>query len=151
MIKTITNVAYLPEVALITINNIPNSVDAVADILGKISDMKISVDMICQTAPYKEKINLSFTIHQDDLQDIIAALPRLRQTEPSISIDVNGNNTKLILTGEGMRSTYGVAAEVFAALKEAKIGVKLITTAETEISCLIDIKDVEKAKQLFKN
>ena len=58
MIKTITSVSYLEDVALVTVNHIPNSTRNIAFILNEIASRGITVDMICQTAPYKEKINL---------------------------------------------------------------------------------------------
>ena len=151
MIKTITSVDYLEGVALVTVNNIPNSTKNVSFILNEIASRDVSVDMICKTAPYKDKINLSFTVPQDNLSDVIAAVGAFRTVGPDISTDLNGNNTKIILVGEGMRNTSGVAAELFELLTEAEIGVKLITTGETEISCLIDIKDVEKVKKILGN
>lgn len=150
MIKTITTVNYLEDVALVTVNNIPNSTKNVSFILNEIANRDITVDMICQTAPYKDKINLSFTVPQDSLGDLIAATPAFKELSPEISTDLNGNNTKFILIGEGMRNISGVAAELFELLSDNDIKVKLITTGETEISCLIDIKDVEKTKALLK-
>ena len=151
MIKTITQIEYLEDVALVTINNIPNKTENVSFILNEIASRDVTVDMICQTAPYKDKINLSFTVPQDNLSDVIAATNAFRSVAPDISTDLNGNNTKFILIGEGMRNTPGVAAELFALLASADISVKLITTGETEISCLIDIKDVDKARDILKN
>ena len=49
-----------------------------------------------------------------------------------------------------MRKEYGVAAELFKILADENISIKLITTAETEISCLIDIKDIDRVKELLK-
>lgn len=151
MIKTITSISYLEDVALVTINNIPNSTKNIAFILNEIASRGVTVDMICQTAPYKEKINLSFTVPQDSLSEVIAATTAFRSVSSEISTDLNGNNTKIILIGEGMRNTSGVAAELFDLLAEHNIPVKLITTGETEISCLLDIKDVDRAKELLKN
>lgn len=151
MIKTITDIAYLEDVALITVNNIPNTVAYVSRILNIIAEKEITVDMICQTAPYKDKINLSFTIPEENMRDIISCTAAFQSISPSISTDFNGNNIKVILTGAGMRNTYGVAAEVFQLFAENDIGVKLITTAETEISCLIDIKDIDKTRKLLQN
>ncbi len=150
MIKTITSVDYLEDVALVTVNNIPNSTKNVSYILNEIASRDVTVDMICQTAPYKDKISLSFTVPQDSLSDVISATTAFKAVSPDISTDLNGNNTKFILIGEGMRNTSGVAADLFELLSGADIPVKLITTGETEISCLIDIKDVEKAKELLK-
>ena len=150
MIKTITSVSYLEDVALVTVNHIPNNTKNIAFILNEIASRGITVDMICQTAPYKEKINLSFTVPQDSLSDLVSATTAFRSVSPEISTDLNGNNIKIILIGEGMRNTSGVAAELFELFAENDILVKLITTGETEISCLLDIKDIEKAKELLK-
>ena len=149
MIKTITDIGYLEDVAMVTVNNIPNTPQCLSSILNEISNRHITVDMICKTAPYKDKINLSFTVPQESLAEVIGATAAFKALSPDISTDVNGNNTKVILSGAGMRSTYGVAAELFQLLSDANIPIKLITTAETEISCLIDIKDIEKVKTLL--
>ncbi len=150
MIKTITSVSYLEDVALVTVNNIPNDVKNVSYILNEIASRDVTVDMICQTAPYKNTINLSFTVPQDSLSDLISATTAFKKLSSDISTDLNGNNTKIILVGEDMRNTSGVAAQLFSLLSEANIPVKLITTGETEISCLLDIKDIDKAKKLLK-
>ncbi len=150
MIPTITDISYLPDVALVTINNIPNTPENMAKILAEISDRAVTVDMICRTAPYKDKFTLSFTVPQENLADVIGATAAFKALSPEISTDLNGNNTKVILSGDGMRSTPGVATALFQLLADSDIPVKLITTAETEISCLIDIKDVERAKGLLK-
>ena len=149
MIKTITKVDYLPDVALVTINNIPNSPHNLAVILGEIAQRQVTVDMICQTAPYRNTINLSFTVPQDNLAEVIAATAVFKSLSPDISTDMNGNNIKVLFSGDKMRDTYGVAAELFLLFDQASIPVKLITTAETEISCLVDIRDVDRVKTLL--
>lgn len=151
MIKTITQIDYLEDVALVTVNNIPNLTKNVSFILNEIALRGVTVDMICQTAPYKDKINLSFTIPQDSMADVISATTAFRSVSSEISTDFNGNNTKIILFGEGMRNTSGVAAELFELLSGADVPVKLITTGETEISCLVDIKDIDTVKKLLKD
>ncbi len=151
MIKTITDIEFFSEIAIVTINNIPNDPSSVSRILGIIAENGISIDMISQTAPYKDSINLSFTLSEDDLPAVIGLTGKFKSLSPKVSADINGNNTKILLSGEGMRKEYGVAAELFALLAEQDISVKLITTAETEISCLIDIKDSEAAKKVLLN
>ncbi len=149
MWNDISNVTYTPDVAMITVNNIPNSVKYVAEILTEIADKSVVVDMISQTAPYKDKLSLSFTIAQEDLTSIVTCTAKFKALSADISTDINGNNTKIILSGKAMREKFGVAAKVMSVLAEHNIAVKLITTAEEEISCLIDIKDVDTAKRIF--
>ena len=149
MIKTITDIKFFSGIAIVTLNNIPNNPNSIAQILGIISENDISIDMISQTAPYKDSINLSFTLSEDDLAAVIGLTGKFKSLSPQISADINGYNTKILLSGEGMRYEPGVAAELFALLAEKDIQVKLITTAETEISCLIDIKDADTAKSIL--
>ena len=86
---------------------------------------------------------------EDDLAAVIGLTGKFKSLSPKVSADINGNNTKILLSGEGMRYEAGVAAELFALLAEEDIRVKLITTAETEISCLIDIKDTQAARKIL--
>ena len=51
------------------------------------------------------------------------------------------------VVGIGMRSHAGVAAQMFNALKEENINIKVITTSEIKISVLIDRKYLELAIQ----
>lgn len=150
MIQTVTQVSYLSHIALVTINNIPNTTENLARILGEISFRKVTVDMISRTAPNKDTFTLSFTVPQESLPEVIGATALFKKLGSGITTEVNGNNTKVILSGNGMRDTYGVAADLFRLLADNNISVKLITTAETEISFLIDIKDVERVKALLR-
>ena len=45
----------------------------------------------------------------------------------------------------GMETHPGIAAEMFEALYEANINIKMISTSEIKISVLIDSKDADKA------
>ena len=47
--------------------------------------------------------------------------------------------------GVGMRSHYGVADKMFAALAQAKVNIDTITTSEIRISCIVSEDDAEKA------
>ena len=55
--------------------------------------------------------------------------------------------TKISVIGIGMRSHAGVAAQMFRALKDEGINIKVITTSEIKISVLIDRKYMELAVQ----
>ena len=60
---------------------------------------------------------------------------------------VDTNVAKVSVVGIGMRSHAGVAAQMFNALKEENINIKVITTSEIKISVLIDRKYLELAIQ----
>ena len=60
---------------------------------------------------------------------------------------VDTNVSKVSVVGIGMRSHAGVAAQMFNALKDENINIKVITTSEIKISVLIDRKYLELAVQ----
>jgi aspartate kinase len=54
---------------------------------------------------------------------------------------------KVSVVGIGMRSHAGVASQMFKALRDEGINIKVITTSEIKISVLIDRKYMELAVQ----
>jgi len=52
---------------------------------------------------------------------------------------------KVSLIGAGMRSHPGVAAQMFRALADEGINLRLISTSPIKVSCLVPRGDVERA------
>ena len=52
---------------------------------------------------------------------------------------------KVSIVGAGMESHPGVAAEMFEALYEANINIRMIATSEIKISVLIDAENGDQA------
>ncbi|NLY43471.1 MAG: ACT domain-containing protein [Clostridiaceae bacterium] len=148
--NTITNLTVSSYVSLITLDSIPNKTSVLSEIFTTISDAGINIDMINQTAPYRGVVNVSFTISDDDLAKAITVLGQFKKKIPDLRVEVNSNNTKLSVYGEAMRNMPGVAAKLFTVLAENDIDIKLVTTSEVDISCLIYEKDTAKAVEAIK-
>lgn len=130
--KVITGIATCDDDAAITILDI--NIGYVSRLFEKIAFDGISVDMISQTAPFNEKVSVSFTIHKDDL---IECEQIVRCFVPKKNIIIDEDITKFSLVGLGMKNTSGVASKVFKIFNENNIVVKLITTSEIRITCAI--------------
>ena len=52
---------------------------------------------------------------------------------------------KVSIVGAGMQSHSGVASKMFEALSNNNINIKMISTSEIKISCIIDRADADKA------
>lgn len=128
-------------VTLITLVGIPVNNKDMAAIFTSLSDAAINVDMISQTSPLKGKINISFTLQDDDFFNAIGTLKSYKKNIKDLRIDVNSNNTKISLYDEEMPSKHGIAAKTMAILSEADIDIKMITTSEMDISYLIYASD----------
>ena len=131
--KVITGLATCDDDAAITIIDI--DMKNVLKLFEHIANDGISVDMISQTAPFNNKVNVSFTIAKEDLaqcKDIVKDYVSLD------SIVVDEDITKFSLVGLGMKHTSGVASKIFKIFSENDINVKLITTSEIRITCAIN-------------
>lgn len=134
--KVITGIATSDDDSAITINDF--RIEDVASLFEDIANKGISIDMISQTAPVEGKINVSFTIPNEDI-DLCKGIVKTYLNTENVSVD--SGLTKFSLVGLGMKDTSGVASKVFKIFKENNIIVKLITTSDIRITCAIDSKD----------
>ncbi|KNY25435.1 ACT domain-containing protein [Pseudobacteroides cellulosolvens] len=141
----VTDISVTYNVALVTVDNLPVDMKLVSDIFNSIAGQNINIDMINQAPPYRGRVNISFTIPSDDLVRAISTLNTFKKNAPGLKIEVDAQNTKLSVFGEGMKNLPGVAAKLFTILAQNGIDVKLVTTSEVDISFLIYEKDVDTA------
>jgi len=144
------NVAY--NVALITINNLPNDIKLVSEMFNAIAQKNINIDMISQAPPYRGNVNISFSTPASELVSALEALNNFKKKHAKeFRIEIDADNTKLQVYGEGMRNIPGVAARLYTLLADNGIEIKLVTTSEIDISYLIYEKDVDKAVRAIKH
>ena len=149
--EIVTKLSVTDNVTLVTLNNVPNNIKIIADIFSDVAKENINIDMISQTAPYRRKVNISFTMSDSDIAKVISTLGKYKKTIPKLHTEINSNNSKLSIYGEAMRNTPGIAAKLFALLSKNNIEIKLVTTSEVDISYLINEKDVEPAINSIKS
>lgn len=148
--KAITNISVSDNISLITINNLEDNTAMLPKIFAAIAQKGINVDMISLSPPYKNRMSLSFTVDNDFVSDAINLVGRFKETVPEIYCDINTNNSKIVVFGEEMKQTPGVAASVLDTLIAGGVEIKLITTAENEISLLVSDADVDPACGLLR-
>lgn len=130
-------------ITLITMRNIPNQMELIAEVFRCVSDKGINVDMITQTQAYKNKVDLSFTVEDDDLPAVIEALSVFKKD--GIVIDILSNCSKIVYIDEKMCVTPGYGAKIFTLLANKGIEALIITTSVTDISVLLEGDDLEPA------
>lgn len=148
--QAVSTVNIEHDVTLITLDSVPNQMSTISAIFTAIAEAQINIDMISQSTPYGGMVNISFSLPSQDLVKVINVLGNFKNEIPDLRVDVNANNSKLSIHGEGMRNTPGVAAKFFRLLDQKAIQIKLITTSEVDISCLIYERDMEKLEMVVK-
>ena len=141
---------FTDNVALVTLNNIKSDVNSLLKVFEIVSNEKICIDMISQTAPLNNSVNLSFTVDDSDTAKVIAIIYKFKEVFSSLTTQIISSNTKVLITSDRMRTEAGIATKVFALLAQENIPVLLITTSETEISLLVQEENALKVKEILK-
>ena len=63
--------------------------------------------------------------------------------ELGVKTVISSGNSKIIVADEAMKNQPGFASKIFGAAANAKTDIRMITTAETEISLLVPASDHE--------
>jgi aspartate kinase len=120
-----------------------------ARIFSNIAAAHIIVDMIVQNASIDETTDVSFTIHEDELENARTILMPVIGQMGAKRLNTTAGLAKLSVVGIGMRSHSGVAARMFECLGKSGINIELVSTSEIKIGVIIDEKDAERAAQLI--
>jgi len=134
--------------AKLTIAGVRDEPGIAGRIFSNIAAAHIIVDMIVQNASIGGTTDISFTIHEDELEDARKILMPVVGEIGAKRLNTASGMAKLSVVGIGMRSHSGVAARLFECLGKAGINIQLVSTSEIKIAVIIDEKDLERAAQL---
>lgn len=143
--KPVTGIATSDEDVAITIKDIYSDINILSNLFEVLASKKISIDMISQTAPIDGKVNVSFTIPKESLEECLNVIDDFAERE---NVYVDKDIDKFSVVGIGMKTSSGVAAKMFKLFSDNGIEVKMITTSQIRITCAIKQSDKEKAVQL---
>ena len=135
--------------AKLTITGVRDQPGIAGRIFSNIAAAHIIVDMIVQNASIGGTTDISFTIHEDELENARKILMPVVSEVGAKRLNTASGVAKLSVVGIGMRSHSGVAAHVFECLGKAGINIQLVSTSEIKIAVIIDEKDAERAAQLI--
>ncbi|WP_035235679.1 aspartate kinase [Desulfobacter vibrioformis] len=137
--------------ARITFKRVPDQPGISATVFGALAEAGISVDMIIQnsrtggeTDPGGET-DLTFTVTKDDFNRAMEISEKVADQINAGEIRTATEIAKISVIGLGMKSHSGVAAVMFKALAEENINIRMISTSEIRISCVILAKYAELA------
>src|SRR5881398_4208183 len=135
--------------AKLTIAGVPDKPGIAGRIFSNVAAAHIVVDMIVQNASISGTTDVSFTIHEDELENARKILMPVVGEIGAKRLNTASGVAKLSVVGIGMRSHSGVAARMFECLGRNGINIHLVSTSEIKIAVIIDEKDAERAARLI--
>lgn len=130
----VTGCSLMENQTQVFIKHLPVDYSLVRRIFEKVSTEGLNVDMI-SIINSEANLVVSFTIVESKKKHLQAALDKVLADLKDWDIEYHTGYIKVSIVGIGMRSGIGVASSFFKALQNVPI--KLVTTSEIAISCLI--------------
>ena len=147
--NVVAGVAHSRDEAKMTLISVADRPGIAAAIFGPLAGAGVNVDMIVQNISEEGRTDMTFSCPTDQVTRAEKAM-----TEAKARGEINFHDlvadtevAKISVVGIGMRSHAGVAAQMFQALRDEGINIKVITTSEIKISVLIERKYMELAVQ----
>ncbi|MEJ6403909.1 aspartate kinase [Yoonia sp. 2307UL14-13] len=147
--NVVAGVAYSRDEAKMTLISVADRPGIAAAIFGPLSEAGVNVDMIVQNISEEGRTDMTFSCPVDQTLRAEKAMEQAKADGHINFHDLVKDDAvaKVSVVGIGMRSHAGVAAQMFKALHDEGINIKVITTSEIKISVLIDRKYMELAVQ----
>ena len=142
----VSGIAFSRDEAKITVVGVPDTPGIAYQILGKVAEANIDVDVIIQNASHDGKTDFSFTVPRGDYAKTLELLQK--DVQPKLGArEIVGDPKicKVSIVGIGMRSHVGIASTMFKTLSDEGINIQMITTSEIKTSVVIDEKYMELA------
>ena len=122
----------------------PGTAAALFDGLAK---ENISVDMIIQSYARKamNTNDIAFTVEKSDVEKTKRVIESVKEVLKYSNVYVDDKIANISIVGAGMIGRPGIAAKMFRTLADLGINIKMISTSEIKISCLVDKERAEDA------
>ncbi|MGZ9586142.1 aspartate kinase [Paenibacillus marinisediminis] len=133
----VSGIAYDKNVARISILGVVDQPGILAKVFGTLAEAGIDVDIIVQSGVMDGTADFSFTTGLEECEKAIQVLYKLRSELPYRDITSEKDLVKVSIVGAGMVSNPGVAAQMFQVMSSLNISIKMVSTSEIKLSCVI--------------
>ncbi len=139
----ISGVTVSRDEAKLTVMGVPDKPGIASRILGPIAEANIEVDMIVQNVGADGTTDFTFTVHRNDYERTTEILRTVAAELGARGVEGDAKIAKVSVVGVGMRSHAGIASQMFRALAEEGINIRMISTSEIKISVVVDERYLE--------
>ena len=145
--KPVTGVASDLSQLRVVVCDVKDNPGTAAVLFNGLAKENISVDMIIQSYARKalNTNDIAFTIDKGDLEKTMEILKKVKEKLEFSNVFVDDKIAKISIVGAGMIDRPGIAATMFKTLADLDINIKMISTSEIKISCIVSEDEAKKA------
>lgn len=143
----VSGIAFDKNVARISILGVGDFPGVLAKMFGELAKEGIDVDIIVQSGVMNGEADFSFTVSLSDLERALSVIHGIRNDLPFREVTSEDNLVKVSIVGAGMVSHPGVAAQMFEVISKEDVSIKMVSTSEIKVSCVIESSNLQKVVQ----
>jgi len=144
--RPVSGVTIDRDQARLAILKVPDRPGIAGEIFAALAEHRVSADMIIQAFHEDRSVNdITFTVKRSDLTVAQRALEKAATRTGAEGVLADQDVAKVSVIGAGLMDQPDVAAQMFSALGKASINIKMISTSDIRISCVVSDKDAELA------
>ena len=142
----VSGIALTRDESRFVVRGVPDKPGIAAKIFGPLAELGIVVDVIVQTPAHEDgRTGVAFTVSRGDVDRTNEQMRKIAKQIGAGKVDHEEGIAKVSIVGVGMRNHAGVAARMFQVLADEGVNIRVISTSEIKVSCLIDEKYAELA------
>lgn len=127
---------------------VPDSPGVAGKLFGEIAGQSVDVDLIIQSIHEGNTNDIAFTVDRkviNTAEAVASAIAPALGKSDAVEVMTNTEMATVAITGAGMIGRPGIAAEMFTTLAQAGVNIRMISTSEVKIGCVVDKKDSDRA------
>ena len=142
--ETLAGIVHDLDVSRVTLTGIRTGPGTMSRIFAPLAEAGVSVDVIVESAPKEGFSDVAFTVRRAEFAE---ARRLTGEVAESLGGNVEGEEDlgKVSVVGTGMLNRPGYAARMFDSLGRAEIPIRMVSTSEIQVTCVIPAAQVEEA------
>ncbi len=141
----VSGIALQRDESRLVVRSVPDRPGVAAKVFGALAEANVVVDVIVQTPSHDGKTDMAFTVGRIDFDKARAVTEKIGREIEAGAVESEVGIAKVSIVGVGMRNHAGVAARMFKVLADENINIRVISTSEIKVTCIIDEKYAELA------
>jgi aspartate kinase len=146
--ETLAGIVHDLDVSRVTLNGIRTGPGTMSRVFAPLAERGISVDVIVESGVKDGAADVAFTVTRGNFEP---ARKLAAEVAESLGGVVEGERDlgKVSVVGTGMLNRPGYAARMFASLGEAGIPIRMVSTSEIQVTCVLPADRVEEAVRVL--
>ena len=142
--ETLAGIVHELDVARVTLTGIRTGPGTLSRVFAPLAENGISVDVIVETGTREGTADVAFSVRRGDLAEARRLAGEVAATLGG-AVEGEEDLGKVSVVGTGMLNRPGYAARMFASLGAAGIPIRMVSTSEIQVTCVVPAERVEEA------